>query len=147
MLTPEILAAQKAGSLVEATFYSDAKAATVLKTAIAGLVTEFELLQNKAAAGAISIAPTISTMAGNIVKDGTGRVVNPDHPLISPEDTRSMSHLNPVAGMTLEQKSQQNLLKIHLACLFQLIIIQSKKLLDLFFLSLTHWLSEILIQL
>lgn len=109
MLTPEILAAQKAGSLVEATFYSDAKAATVLKTAIAGLVTEFELLQNKAMTGAVSVAPAMSTMAGNLVKGSNGRVVNPNHPLISPEDTRSMSHLNPVAGMTLDQKSQQTI--------------------------------------
>jgi len=110
MLTPEILAAQKAGSLVEATFYSDAKAATVLKTAIAGLVTEFELLQSKAMTGGISAGPMISTIAGNTVASGgTGRVVNPGHPLISPEDTRSMSHLNPVAGMTLDQKAQQTI--------------------------------------
>jgi len=109
MLTPEIMAAQKAGSLVEATFYSDAKAATVLKTAIAGLVTEFELLQTKANAGAISIAPALSTMAGNMVTPGGGRVVNPNHPLISAEDTRSMSHLNPVAGMTGDQKAAQTI--------------------------------------
>lgn len=110
MLTPEILAAQKAGSLVEQTFYSDAKAATVLKTAIAGLVTEFELLQSKAMTGAVSAGPAISTVAGNLVAPGgMGRVVNPNHPLISPEDTRSMSHLNPVAGMTLDQKSQQTI--------------------------------------
>jgi len=110
MLTPEILAAQKAGSLVEATFYSDAKAATVLKTAIAGLVTEFELLQSKAMTGGISAGPMISTIAGNTVAyGGAGRVVNPGHPLISPEDTRSMSHLNPVAGMTLDQKAQQTI--------------------------------------
>jgi TP901 family phage tail tape measure protein len=109
MLTPEILAAQKAGSLVEQTFYSDAKAATVLKTAIAGLVTEFELLQSKAMTGAVSVAPALSTMAGNVVTQSGGRVVNPNHPLISPEDTRSMSHLNPVAGMTLDQKSQQTI--------------------------------------
>ena len=109
MLTPEILAAQKAGSLVEATFYSDAKAATVLKTAIAGLVTEFELLQSKAMTGAISASPAISTMAGNVVKGSGARVVDPNHPLISPEDTRSMSHLNPVAGMTMDQKSTQTI--------------------------------------
>ena len=109
MLTPEILAAQKAGSLVEATFYSDAKAATVLKTAIAGLVTEFELLQSKAMTGAVSASPAISTMAGNVVKQSGVRVVDPNHPLISPEDTRSMSHLNPVAGMTLDQKSTQTI--------------------------------------
>jgi len=109
MLTPEILAAQKAGSLVEATFYSDAKAATVLKTAIAGLVTEFELLQNKAMTGAVSVGPTLSTMAGNIVSPGGGRVVNPNHPLISAEDTRSMSHLNPVAGMSTDSRAAQTI--------------------------------------
>jgi TP901 family phage tail tape measure protein len=109
MLTPEILAAQKAGSLVEQTFYSDAKAATVLKTAIAGLVTEFELLQSKAMTGAVSAGPTISTMAGNVVTPGGGRVVNPNHPLISAEDTRSMSHLNPVAGMSTDAKAAQTI--------------------------------------
>ena len=109
MLTPEILAAQKAGSLVEATFYSDAKAATVLKTAIAGLVTEFELLQNKATAGAVAVGPAISTIAGNVVTPGGGRVVNPNHPLISAEDTRSMSHLNPVAGMSTDARAAQTI--------------------------------------
>jgi hypothetical protein len=109
MLTPEILAAQKAGSLVETTFYSDAKAATVLKTAISGLVTEFELLQSKAMTGAISAGPAISTMAGNIVTPGIGRVVNPNHPLISAEDTRSMSHLNPVAGMSTDARAAQTI--------------------------------------
>ena len=110
MLTPEIMAANKAGSLIESTFYSDAKAATVLKTAIAGLITEFEILQSKASTGAISVAPAMSTMAGNLVQPGGGgRVVNPNHPLISPEDTRSMSHLNPVAGMTADQKATQTI--------------------------------------
>ncbi|NBR26474.1 MAG: phage tail tape measure protein, partial [Micrococcales bacterium] len=109
MLTPEILAAQKAGSLVETTFYNDAKAATVLKSAISGLITEFELLQAKSVAGAVSVGPTLSTVAGNLVVPGGGRVVNPNHPLISPEDTRSMSHLNPVAGMTADQKAAQTI--------------------------------------
>jgi TP901 family phage tail tape measure protein len=110
MLTPEIMAAQKAGSLVEKTFYSDAQAATVLKTAIAGLVTEFEILQSKAMTGAVSAGPAISTLAGNVVTPGgAGRVVNPNHPLISAQDTRSMSHLNPVAGMTGDQKAQQTI--------------------------------------
>jgi TP901 family phage tail tape measure protein len=110
MLTPEILAAQKAGSLVEATFYSDAKAATVLKTAISGLVTEFELLQSKAMTGGVSAGPMLSTVAGNVVAPGgAGRVVDPNHPLISAEDTRSMSHLNPVAGMSTDAKAAQTI--------------------------------------
>jgi TP901 family phage tail tape measure protein len=105
MLTPEILAAQKAGSLVEQTFYSDAKAATVLKTAIEGLIAEFSILEQKAKAGAISVAPTLANI-GNIVN---GRQVNPNHPLLSAQDTRSMSHMNPVAGMTTEQRSAQTI--------------------------------------
>jgi len=108
MLTPEMLAANKAGSLIESTFYSDAKAATVLKTAIEGLIAEFTILQQKATAGQISVAPAFSTMAGTMVVPG-GRQVNPNHPLLSPQDTRSMSHMNPVAGMTTDQKSTQTI--------------------------------------
>jgi TP901 family phage tail tape measure protein len=105
MLTPEILAAQKAGSLVEQTFYSDAQAATVLKTAIEGLISEFNILQSKAQAGAISVAPALK----NFVNGATGRVVNPNHPMLSPTDTRSMSHMNPVGGMTADQKAGQTI--------------------------------------
>jgi TP901 family phage tail tape measure protein len=106
MLTPEILAASKAGSLVETTFYNDAKAATVLKTAIQGLIAEFTILEQKAKSGQISVAPVFSTMGGTQV---AGRQVNPNHPLLSAQDTRSMSHMNPVAGMTLDQRSAQTI--------------------------------------
>jgi len=108
MLTPEILAANKAGSLIESTFYSDAKAATVLKTAIEGLIAEFTILQQKATSGQISVAPAFSTMAGTMVVPG-GRQVDPNHPLLSPQDTRSMSHVNSVAGMTTDQKAAQTI--------------------------------------
>ena len=108
MLTPEILAASKAGTLIESTFYNDAKAATVLKTAIEGLIAEFTILEQKALAGQISVAPAFSTMGGTTVVAG-GRQVNPNHPLLSPQDTRSMSHMNPVAGMTTDQRSAQTI--------------------------------------
>ena len=108
MLTPEILAASKAGSLAEATFYNDAKAATVLKTAIQGLIAEFTILEQKAKSGQISVSPAFTTMGGTIVAGG-GRQVNPNHPLLSPQDTRSMSHMNPVAGMTTDQKLAQTI--------------------------------------
>jgi len=110
-LTPEILASEKAGKLIEQTFYSDAKAAGVLQLALRNLIDEFTILEAKAKTGSISVAPAINTMAGNLVQAaGTGgRVVNPQHPLISPEDTRSMSHLNPVAGMTEQQRLSQTL--------------------------------------
>ena len=107
MLTPEILAAEKAGSLVEKTFYSDAKAASVLKTSIEALIAEFTLLEQKAKSGAISLAPAFTTMAGNPLIGS--RVVDPNHPLISAQDTRSMSHLNPVAGMTQDERLAQTI--------------------------------------
>jgi TP901 family phage tail tape measure protein len=110
-LTPEILASEKAGKLMEQTFYSDAKAAGVLQLALRNLIDEFTVLEGKAKSGAISVAPAINTMAGNLVQAAGpgGRVVNPQHPLISKEDTRSMSHMNPVAGMTEQQKLSQTL--------------------------------------
>jgi TP901 family phage tail tape measure protein len=108
MLTPQMMAAQKAGSLIEATFYSDAKAATVLKTSIEGLIAELSILEAKAKAGQISTTPVFTTAAGTIVAGG-GRQVNPGHPLISPTDTRSMSHLNPVSGMTTDQRMTQTI--------------------------------------
>jgi len=110
-LTPEILASEKAGKLMEQTFYSDAKAAGVLQLALRNLIDEFTILEAKAKSGSISVAPAINTMAGNLVQSAGpgGRVVNPQHPLISAVDTRSMSHMNPVAGMTEQQKLAQTL--------------------------------------
>jgi TP901 family phage tail tape measure protein len=111
LLTPEIVAANNAAGLIEKSFYSDAKAALVLKDALAGLINEFTILQSKAQSGAISVAPALSTMAGNVVipGGGLGREVDPQHPLLSAKDTRSMSHMNPVAGMSADQKAAQTL--------------------------------------
>jgi hypothetical protein len=62
-LTPEMLAAEKAGKLVEQSFYSDAKAAAVLKQALGNLIDEFSILEAKAKSGAMSVNPSVSTMA------------------------------------------------------------------------------------
>lgn len=109
LLTPEILAAEKAGGLIEKTFYSDAKAAQVLKGALANLITEYTILQQKANAGAISAQPLISTLQGNTVMEGAQRVADPNNPLIGKPYSRQMSHLNPVAGMTTEQRASQTM--------------------------------------
>jgi hypothetical protein len=109
LLTPEILAAQKAGNLVEQTFYSDAKAAAVLKQAIAGLSAEFTVLQQKATSAAVSINPGISTMAGNVVVAGGPRVVDPRHPLVGKPDTRAAAHHNPRGMMTQAQRDAQTI--------------------------------------
>jgi len=108
LLTPEILAAQKAGNLMETTFYSDAKAANILGQALANLNLELDELSRKASSGTISARPVISTLAGNNLA-GVGREVVPNHPLISERDTRSFSHLNPLSRMTAEEKATQTI--------------------------------------
>jgi TP901 family phage tail tape measure protein len=109
LLTPQILAAEKAGSLIEKTFYSDAAAAGVLKDALSNLTNELTILQQKAASGSISVQPTLSTIQGNVVLEGLNRVADPNNPLIGKPYTRQMSHLNPVAGMTTAERAAQTI--------------------------------------
>jgi TP901 family phage tail tape measure protein len=108
-LTPEMLAAEKAGKLVEQSFYSDAKAAAVLKQALGNLIDEFSVLEAKAKSGALSVNPAVSTMAGNLVMGAGGRVVNPQHPLVGPMGTRASSHMVPRAGMTEQERLSQTM--------------------------------------
>ena len=109
-LTPEMLAAEKAGRLVEQSFYSDAKAAAVLKQALGNLIDEFSILEAKAKAGAMSVNPAVSTMAGNLVMAAGGsRVVDPNHPLAGTMGTRASSHMVPRSGMTDQQRMQQTM--------------------------------------
>ena len=94
LLTPEILAAQRAGSLAEQTFYSDAQAANILKKALADLSMEYDALATRLASGKIAVSPAITTAAGNVISQGSPgyRPVNPNHPLVG---GMSSSHLNP----------------------------------------------------
>jgi TP901 family phage tail tape measure protein len=109
-LTPEMLAAEKAGKLVEQSFYSDAKAAAVLQQALRNLIDEFAILEGKAKSGAISVNPAVSTMAGNLVMAAGGqRVVNPQHPLAGPMGTRASSHMVPRAGMNEQERLSQTM--------------------------------------
>ena len=109
LLTPQILAAEHAGSLIEKTFYSDATAAGILKDALSNLTNELTILQQKAASGSISVQPTLSTIQGRIVAEGAQRVADPNNPLIGKPYTRQMSHLNPVAGMTTAERAAQTI--------------------------------------
>jgi hypothetical protein len=113
LLTPEILAAQKAGALVEQTFYSDAKAAAILKQAIAGLSGEFDVLREKArsasAATSVAVNPGVSTVAGNVILSGGPRVVDSRHPLVGKVDTRAAAHHNPRGMMTQAQRDAQTI--------------------------------------
>ena len=109
LLTPEILAAEQAGSLIEKTFYSDAQAAKILQTALSNLTNELTILQQKASAGSISVQPTLSTIQGGVVSQGAQRVADPNNPLIGKPYSRQMSHLNPVAGMTNTERASQTI--------------------------------------
>jgi TP901 family phage tail tape measure protein len=108
LLTPEILAAQRAGDLVEKTFYSDAKAAAVLKQSIAALSAEFTLLQQRANSAAISVNPAVSTAAGNVIIGGQ-RVVDPNNPRVGKIGTRAAGHHNPVSIMDANARVNQTI--------------------------------------
>jgi TP901 family phage tail tape measure protein len=109
-LTPEMLAAEKAGKLVEQSFYSDAKAAAVLQQALRNLLDEFAILEQKAKSGAMAVNPAVSTMAGNLVMAAGGqRVVDPNNPLAGTMGTRASSHMVPRSGMTEQQRMQQTM--------------------------------------
>jgi len=106
LLTPEILAAQKAGNLVEQTFYSDAKAAAVLKQAISSLSAEFATLEQRAMSAAVSVNPAVSTVGGTTIMAGS---VNSSHPLVGKPGTRAAAHHNPRSGMSQSQRDSQTI--------------------------------------
>ena len=111
LLTPEILAANKAGSIAEQTFYNDAKAADILNQAISRLSASYTRLAADAANAIIQTNPGISTMAGTpIMLNRDPRIANPAHPLIGLPDTRSAAHARPRGLMT---KSERDLQTIH----------------------------------
>jgi TP901 family phage tail tape measure protein len=109
LLTPQILATEQAGNLIEKTFYSDAKAAQILSAAISNLTNEYAILQQKAMAGSISAQPLISTLQGNVIMEGAERVADPTSRYIGKPYSRQMSHTRPVAGMTTDEKAAQNI--------------------------------------
>jgi TP901 family phage tail tape measure protein len=108
-LTPEMLAAEKAGKLVEQSFYSDAKAAAILQTALRNLIDEFSILEAKAKGGAMAVNPAVSTLAGNMIMGAGGREVVSGHPLAGKYGTRASSHMVPRGSMTEEQKIAQTM--------------------------------------
>lgn len=102
LLTPEILAASKAGSLLETSFYSDAKATATLKSAVESLAQSFDVLKDKALASSVAVSQSFSTMAGTpLVQSPEARAIvgermaDKDHPLVGKPYSRQMSHLIP----------------------------------------------------
>ena len=107
LLTPEILAAQKAGNLVEQTFYSDAKAAAILKQSINELALSYDNLAQKASVAAMTTNPTVSTVGGTTIMPG--RVVNPRSPYVGAEGTRAAGHHIPRSIMSESQRLSQTI--------------------------------------
>jgi TP901 family phage tail tape measure protein len=95
MLTPEIIAAQKAAEMVENAFYSDAAAAQVLHNALQKLVLDYQNLQSASMKNAVPVNPGISTVDGRTVMAAGRRVVDPDDPYVGDPNTRAMSHIRP----------------------------------------------------
>jgi TP901 family phage tail tape measure protein len=108
-LTPEIVAADGAAKMFAGTMYEDAKAASVLQMALRNLIDEFTILEGKARAGNVSVAPALTTMAGNLVAGAGPRVVDKNHPLVGDAYTRASTHMNPRAGMTDAERMSQTL--------------------------------------
>jgi TP901 family phage tail tape measure protein len=101
LLTPEIMAAQHASSLLGDEFYSDAKAADTLRLAIRKLSEDLALLQKNASgatAATSGLGQVMTTSAGTplSVVGGSGllRVSDPRHPLIGGQG-RAAAHINP----------------------------------------------------
>jgi TP901 family phage tail tape measure protein len=116
LLTPEIIAARNASSMLSDEFYSDAKAADTLSLAIKRLNEDLKGLQLNAAnatSSTNSLGATIATAAGTPIMTvgslGSARISDPNHPLIGPQ-TRAAAHLNPrdpnnpssIFGLTLQ---------------------------------------------
>jgi TP901 family phage tail tape measure protein len=93
MLTPEMIAAEKAAQMVEKSFYSDAAAAEVLHGALTKLITDYRTLQQAMVGGVIPLNPTVTTPMGNPIMGR--RTVDPTNVYAGAVDTRSMSHIIP----------------------------------------------------
>jgi len=94
LLTPEMIAAERAARMVEDSFYSDAAAANVLHTALQKLIFDYASLKTSMTAGVIPVNPLITTVGGTPLA-GTRRVVDPTSPYVGDPGTRAMSHINP----------------------------------------------------
>ena len=98
MLTPEIIAAEKAAKLVEKSFYSDAAAAQVLDVALKKLISDYANLNEQMLRGAVPVNPSVATVQGSAIMSGnasTRREVDPANRLSGDENTRAMAHILP----------------------------------------------------
>ena len=96
MLTPEIIAAEKAAKLVEKSFYSDAAAAQVLDVALKKLISDYASLNTQMMKGAIPVNPSVATVGGSAIMSGNARrEVDPTNKFAGDQNTRAMAHILP----------------------------------------------------
>jgi TP901 family phage tail tape measure protein len=95
LLTPEIIAAQKAAEMVETAFYSDAAAAQVLHNALQKLVLDYQNLSAASMKNGVPVNPGVTTVSGNTVMAAGRRFVDPNDPYVGDPNTRAMSHIRP----------------------------------------------------
>jgi len=109
LLTPELMAAEAAAKSVEESFYSDTKAAATFSDAVLTLASSFEKLKANAMSSTVATANSMSTVAGNTVLAGGGRIVDKNNPLVGKAYSRDMSHLIPTGSKTPEQRANETI--------------------------------------
>ncbi len=109
LLTPEIMAAESAAKNVEQAFYSDTKAAATFSDAVLTLAASFEKLRQNAMSATVATSNSMSTVAGNTVIAGGGRIVDKDNPLVGKPYSRDMSHVIPTGSKTPQQRADETI--------------------------------------
>ena len=109
LLTPELMAASSAAKTVEQSFYSDTKAAATFSDAVLTLAASFEKLKQSAMSSTVATNNSMSTVAGNPVMRGGGRIVDKDNPLVGRSYSRDMSHVIPTGSKTAEQRASETI--------------------------------------
>jgi TP901 family phage tail tape measure protein len=109
LLTPELMAAASAAETVEQSFYSDTKAAATFSDAVLTLAASFEKLKQSAMSSTVATSNSMSTVGGNPVMRGGGRIVDKDNPLVGRAYSRDMSHVIPTGSKTAEQRASETI--------------------------------------
>jgi len=109
LLTPELMAASAAAKTVEESFYSDTKAAATFSNAVMSLASSFDKLKQSAMSSTIATSNSMSTVAGNPVMAGGGRIVDKNNPLVGKPYSRDMSHMIPTGSKTPQQRADETI--------------------------------------
>ena len=109
LLTPELMAASSAAKTVEQSFYSDTKAAATFSDAVLTLAASFDKLKQSAMSSTVATSNSMSTVGGNTVMRGGGRIVDKDNPLVGKPYSRDMSHVIPTGSKTAQQRADETI--------------------------------------